>query len=385
MSEYRYPIKRIGIIGGGQLGRMMIYRGKKLGFHFTILDPDPHAPASVLADEHIVGSLYDRASLVRLVEHCDVVTYEIEHTDTEVLSSLADEGYTILPHPKLLEKIQDKLVQKTVLHAAHVPVPDFRAADASTVEELLKMRLPFVQKARKGGYDGRGVHVVETVEDFERMMKTDFYCEEFVDFEKELAVMVARSRTGETASYPVVEMSFDRAANICDKVVAPAGVGEEIATLAQSVAVGAVESLGGVGIFGVELFLTKDRRILVNEIAPRPHNSGHYTMEACVTCQFEQHLRAISGLPLGSTDLLSPAVMINLLGEPGWRGNSVLRGFDEALAVPGASIHLYGKSETRPFRKMGHITVIGTSVQIASEKAQRIRERLRATGEERIE
>jgi len=368
----------LGIIGGGQLGRMLIYRTRKLGFRFVVLDADPSAPARSLADDFIQGDLYDPKSLSRLLDASDIATYEIEHINIEPLLKAEQEGKKILPSPRLLRVIQDKLLQKDTFAKHNIPIPRFFSCDTPVDSRTLYQRaqelgfsFPLVQKSRKGGYDGRGVKILQSSED--PPMPVPSLLEEVVPFTKELAVMAARGMDGSFALYPVTEMTFYPDHNICDTVFAPAEIPEEVKEQAQRVARSAVEALEGVGVFGVELFLTPDNQVLVNEVAPRPHNSGHYTMEACITCQFEQHLRAITGLPLGAIDLLRPAVMVNLLGEPGYRGKPYIEGLTEALSIPGVSLHLYGKKEVRPFRKMGHCTVLGATLEEARRKAERIR------------
>ncbi len=373
-DEIQYPLMHIGIIGGGQLARMMITGTKLMGFDFTILEATDDAPASSLADHQIVGSLYDEAALTELVNRCDVTTYDIEHTDTVVLKSLEKEGHNIYPSPQLLEIIQDKLVQKQTLQNHHIPVPKFEKIDEPTPEIVQKFGLPLVQKARRGGYDGRGVQRIDNAADFGKIMPVPSMFEEVVDIEKELAVLVARSHSGEVRTYPVVEMVFDEAANILDYLVSPARISDEIAQKSCDIAIAAIEALDGVGIFAVELFLNKSGNILLNEIAPRPHNSGHFTIEACVTSQFQQHIRAICDLPLGSTEQHKPAVMINLLGDPGFSGTPLITGLRESLAIPGVFFHLYGKAETRPFRKMGHVTIIADTVEKALQNAFRVKE-----------
>ena len=369
-EHVRYPLARIGIVGGGQLGKMMTQKAKKMGFYVTILDPTPHSPAGQVADRQIVGDFYAESKLQELVETSDVTTYDIEHIDVQVLKRLYDEGHRIHPSPYVLEIIQDKLAQKDLLANKGLPVPQYLKVDSPACLE--RLGFPVVQKARKGGYDGRGVVVLKGKEDIAQAIRTESFIEVFIEYDKELAVMVARSLTGEMKCYPVVEMVFEAAANICDMVIAPARIEKEIEEQAKKVAVGAVEALNGVGILGVEMFLANGS-VLINEIAPRPHNSGHYTIEACVTCQFEQHIRAISGLPLGETTLLSPAVMVNLLGSEGYAGPPLLEGLREALSIPGLSFHFYGKRETRPFRKMGHVTILDENLDRAIEKAQRTR------------
>jgi len=383
MMEFSGYNLKIGIIGGGQLGKMMTQEAKKMGFYVTILDPTPNSPAGQLADEQLVGGFHDRNKIKELVERCDVTTYDIEDIDAVALKELVEAGHLIHPSPQILEVIQDKWKQKEVLARSGIPIARYRKVEegalAAAVEEF---GFPVVQKACRGGYDGRGVFVIRTRDDTGRALKVESFLEEFVDIEKELAVMVARSAAGEIKCHPVVEMAFDEAANICDMVVAPAEVAQKIQDESRQIAVAVVESLGGAGIFGIEMFLDKAGNVLVNEIAPRPHNSGHYTIEACVTSQFEQHIRAIMGLPLGSTELLTPAVMINILGGEGYEGPAIFQGIRETLQIPGAALHLYGKRITRPFRKMGHVTVVDKDVENALEKAQRIKTLLRVVSEE---
>lgn len=362
---------KIGIIGGGQLGKMMAQEAKKMGFTVVILDPTPGCPAASVSDAQIVADFYDEKKLEELVEKSDVATYDIEHIATEPLKRLQDKGYSILPSPYLLEVIQDKLAQKEILKKAGIPVARFTKIEQVNIDEFKKFGFPLVQKTRKGGYDGRGVAVIRSEEDMAKALYNDSYVEELVDIEKELAVMVARSTKGEIISYPVVEMTFDERANICDMVIAPARIEKDLEEKAMEIAKEVVKALDGVGVFGVEMFLDKKGKILVNEIAPRPHNSGHYTIEACATSQFEQHIRAICGLPLGSTKLLSPAVMVNLLGEEGYDGIPLVEGFEEALSIEGLYFHFYGKKITRPYRKMGHVTVIDDDVEKAIEKAKK--------------
>jgi len=359
---------------------MLIYCSCKLGFQYVVLDPDPFASAKPLANHFIQGSLYDPVSLRKLLEHSDLATYEIEHIDTKTLREAEDAGYQLYPSPRLLETIQDKLVQKEVLSKAGVPMPRFFRFDGTgkdpgnTLLSLTQsngISYPLVQKSRKGGYDGRGVKVLRSPAD--PLTDVPSIIEEYIPFQKELAVIVARDREGNTALYPVVEMVFNPDHNICDTVLAPARVPSDVTNEAYRVARLAVEALEGVGVFGVELFLTSEGKVLLNEVAPRPHNSGHYTIEACLTSQFEQHIRAITGLPLGATDLIRPAIMLNLLGESDALGVPFVEGFKEALSIPGVSIHLYGKREVRPFRKMGHVTILGTTTEEVLRKAEQIR------------
>ena len=383
-STFSYPIKRIGIIGGGQLGKMTALAAKQMGFYLTVLDATPQCPAAQIADQQIIGNLYDAEKLRELAKVSDVLTYEIEHIDTQTLQFLHDEGHTIYPSPQILAIIQDKLFQKQILIKNNIPVPNFEAIDELTPDKLAQIKLPIVQKARKGGYDGKGVVILKNKTDLKNALQTPSMLEEFIDFNKELAIILARAPTGEIVCYPVVEMIFDDRTNICDIVAAPALIENTIALEAQHIACRAIEALDGVGVFGVEMFLTQDGRILVNEIAPRPHNSGHYTIEACLTSQFEQLVRIISGLPLGSSDLLQSAIMFNLLGEEGYSGQPIIEGLSKALAIPGLSFHFYDKTTTHPFRKMGHITILDAQLDQALAKLQQIKNILKIKGKERI-
>ncbi len=374
-----WPRVTIGIIGGGQLGKMMTQKAKKLGFTVIVLDPSENSPAGQIADREIVGGLYDEGALRFLSEQCDVLTYDIEHIATDVLRNLEDEGRTIHPSPRLLEIIQDKLTQRLHFERHGIPQPRFERADVADAKTLKAFGYPLVQKIRKGGYDGRGVAILKSPDD--KPLEGESLLEELVAIEKELAVMVARGRDGDIRAYPAVEMEFDPRANILDLLLAPARIPQETADRVQTLAIDTAKALGGVGVFGVEMFLATDGRLLVNEVAPRPHNSGHYTFEATITSQFEQHIRAVVGLPLGSTEQMRPAVMLNLLGGGG-SGPVVAEGFAEALAIEGVAVHIYGKAESRPFRKMGHVTVLDADLERAREKALEVKNILRIRGDQ---
>lgn len=379
---FPYPVKRIGIIGGGQLGKMTAQAAKQMGFYVTVLDPTPHCPAAHLADAQIVGELYDATTLTSLAQVSEVLTYDVEHIDVQTLKKLAQAGHVISPSPELLEIIQDKFLQKQQLSKYGIPVPPFAAFEQVTPEHLAQFGFPVVQKARFGGYDGKGVVVLKNQADLEQILPGPSILEQFIPIEKELAIIIARTATGETACYPIVEMRFDDNANICQAVIAPAPIDNAIAEQARQVALQAIESLQGVGIFGVEMFLTATGQILVNEIAPRPHNSGHYTIEACITSQFEQLIRVISGLPLGMTTLLRPVVMFNLLGEKGYHGAPIIEGLADALAIPGLSFHFYDKKSTHPLRKMGHITILDDNLDNAMAKLRQAKTVLKIIGAE---
>jgi 5-(carboxyamino)imidazole ribonucleotide synthase len=382
MDAYPFPVARIGIIGGGQLGRMMVKAAKRLGCTCVVLDPTPGCPAGQVCGHQIVGDSHDPVRLRELVESSDVTTFDIEDIDAEILIELEREGRRIHPSPKMLAVIQDKLSQKRLLRDAGIPTSEFVEVEGDCAAAFAAFGYPLVQKARRGGYDGRGVAVLRSAQDFGLHLPVPSYVERFVEAEKEIAVLVARGIDGDTRCYPVVEMCFRPGENVLDMLLAPAAVSKDIAAAAEAVAVRTVQAMGAVGIFGVEMFLTRDGQILVNEVAPRTHNSGHYTIEACVTDQFEQHLRAVIGLPLGSTEQLSPAAMINLLGAPGHRGRPVIKGMAAALAIPGVCVHIYGKAATTPFRKMGHVTVLDRDIGEARRKAERVRELMEITGED---
>ncbi len=384
----RMPPAHVGILGAGQLGLMTILAGRPLGFTFTVLADAADDPATSVADHVVVGSRYSALDLATVTAACDVTTYEIEHIDAAALIALEAGGAAIRPSPRVLALIQDKLAQKEALSAAGVPVPRFDAAVLPPAGESA-MGYPCVQKLRRGGYDGRGVKVLRGAAD--ELLSGESYYEELVPLEQEIAVLVARSASGETVVYPPVSMQFDERANICSNVVMPAVLAAPVAERAREIALAAVEALepavvAGVarvpgdcldsaanGVFAVELFLAADGRLLVNEIAPRPHNSGHITIEACRTSQFEQHLRAIAGLPLGPVDLIQPAAMLNLLGAPDASGQPVMPGYDELLAIPGAHIHWYQKRTVHPFRKMGHLTVTAADAGAVTELVERTR------------
>ncbi len=381
-KTFNYSTMKVGIIGGGQLGKIMAQKAKKMGFHVTILDPTPNCPAAQVSDKQIIGGFHDAQKLAQLVSENDVTTFELEHVDTTILKKMFDDGNNIYPSPYLIELIQDKYKQKELLDKKGIPVPAYKKVDTKACLE--SFGFPVIQKARKGGYDGKGVVLLKNKDDLSKAIEADSFIEELIDIEKEIAVMVARNIEGEIVCYPVVEMLFDERVNICDIVIAPARISEEIRKEVEEIAIKSIEVLDGVGIFGVELFLTKDNRILLNEIAPRPHNSGHYTIESCLTSQFEQLIRAVTNLPLGSTKLISPSAMVNLLGEEGYKGEPVIEGIHEALEIPGLSFHFYGKKETSPFRKMGHITVLDESLDEALKKAQTAKQILKVKGSVKI-
>jgi 5-(carboxyamino)imidazole ribonucleotide synthase len=372
--------KRIGIVGGGQLGRMLTYAAHKLGFHVTVLDPTPNSPAAQLADEHIVKDFATPEGVYDIARNSDYLTFEIESANADALKKLVEEGKTINPSPDTLLIIKDKFQQKVFLEKNGIPVaPSVEVNDRADVERAGKeFGYPFLLKARFGAYDGRGNALIKDESEIEAgMLKLQnaianggLYVEKYVPFVKELAVVVARGVSGEILPYPPVETIHKN--NICHLVLAPAPIDQLQSNDAKNLAARIMTYLQGVGVFAIEMFVTSDGQVLVNEIAPRVHNSGHYTIEGHNTSQFEQHIRAITGMPLGDIEPKMPAsVMINILGERS--GPAEIKGLEEALAIPGTAVHIYGKLETRPERKMGHITIVDTDIESALEKAKRAR------------
>ena len=380
-SVYPYPTAHLGIIGGGQLARMMVVAAQRLGCHTTVLDARPQSPAGQLATHERVGGFHDPAALTDLVRRVTHTTFDLEDIDAQTLIELSAQGHIVLPDPGLLAVVQDKFVQKSRLRQAGIPTAEYVDAPAPDAAAFRHFGYPLVQKLRRGGYDGRGVVVMAGPQDAVRRLDAPSLIERFIPAQMEIAVMAARGADGRIAVYPVVEMVFDAERNVLDKLLAPARITASTRAAAQALAARAVTALGGVGVFGVEMFLTGDGALLVNEISPRTHNSGHYTLEACVTDQFEQHLRAVLGLPLGSTQLLQSAVMLNLLGEPGFGGAPVVEGLAEVLTLPGVAVHLYGKDATRAHRKMGHVTVLDDTVDGALAKAEQVRQTIRVIGD----
>lgn len=383
--------KTIGIIGGGQLGKMMIQEAKKMGFTIIILDPVLFCPAHTLVDEHIVAAFDDEKAIRRLAEKSDVITYEFEHIDAKTLKTLEAEGKTVYPTAKSLEIIQNKLEQKTVLHANSIAVPPFcGVAGIEGIKEAIeKFGLPMMLKSCTGGYDGKGNFVIENESQIQEAYTTlgggtlPLMAEKFFPFIMEISVLACRSTDGDIQVYPVAENIHHN--NILFETRVPANILPKTASRAMNTARCVMEVFEGVGMFCVEMFVDNHGEIVVNEVAPRPHNSGHYTIEACVTSQFEQHIRAVAGFPLGSPELLRPAVMRNLLGEEGSKGKAVVTGADKVLSISGASLHIYGKEQSQPKRKMGHITVIANSIAEAIQKAELAKNSIKITGDTRIE
>jgi len=364
---------KIGVLGGGQLGRMMQQEAVNLDLKLACLDPNPEAPCAKIVPEFVAGAFSDEETVYQFGKDKDVVTVEIEHVSTTALRRLQQEGVKVYPQPELLEIVQDKGLQKEFYREKGIPTAEYRLIESKAELESHKDFLPFAQKLRKGGYDGKGVQIIKTESDFDKAFDAPSVLEKFVDFEKELAVIAARNEKGETTGFPAVELEFNPEANLVELLFAPAEISEAIELEARKVAMRTIEAFGFVGILAVELFLTRDGKIMVNEVAPRPHNSGHHTIEANVTSQYAQHLRCILGLPLGDTELQIPAAMVNLLGEEGHSGPVKYEGLEKALEESGVYIHLYGKTDTKPFRKMGHATITAATSAEARNLAHKIK------------
>ncbi len=368
--------KCIGILGGGQLARMSAYQAYKMGFDIAILEKHKDSPAGQLTQSEFVGWVDDVLEMKKFSRRSDIITLENEFVDYKRLAFLEKRGKKVLPTSRTISLIQDKLIQKQTFNKNKIPVPSFVKVGEKDSYETIAARLghKFILKSRKMGYDGYGNAAVRNKKSFEEGIKklssrhAELMAEEFINFKSELAVMVVRTRR-EIKTYPVVE-TIQRD-HICHTVIAPARVEKRISKKAADIAVASVKAVKGYGIFGVELFLTKDGKVLVNEMAPRPHNSGHFTIEACVASQFENHIRSVLNLPLGSTKMVKPyAVMINLLGKRvGW---GVPDNYDTALRDPDVHLHIYGKEKSRIGRKMGHITILGDNLSAILKKARAI-------------
>lgn len=365
---------RIGVLGGGQLGRMMIQNAINLNLPICCLDPDPNAPCKHIATEFTVGSLNDFDTVYAFGQDKDVITIEIENVNVAALKKLQSEGKKVFPQPEVIELIQDKGLQKLFYKEHAIPSPDFFLVNNKSEIAQYAASFPFFQKMRKGGYDGKGVVKLKSPDQLEHAFDAPSVLESLVDFDKEISVIVARNESGAISCFPSVECAFNPEANLVEFLFSPANISKKIEAEAEAIAMRVATELNIVGILAVEMFVTKDGKVLVNEIAPRPHNSGHHSIEGNITSQFEQHIRAIINLPLGKTGIINPAVMINLLGEKGYEGAARYEGLEDALAQAGVYVHLYGKAITKPFRKMGHITVVDKELSLATEKAKALKE-----------
>jgi 5-(carboxyamino)imidazole ribonucleotide synthase len=368
---------KLGILGGGQLGRMLIQEAINLNISTAVLDPDANAPCRYLTEHFVVGDFRDEETVYAFGKNVNLLTIEIEHVNINALLRLESEGVLVYPQPQILAMVQDKGIQKEFFASHQIPTADFKLIhDREHLKEFVG-EFPAILKLRKGGYDGKGVMKVKTMDDLNDAFDAPCVLEQMIDFDCEIAVIVARNNAGEIVHYPPVDMEFNSDANLVEFLCSPARISEEIKEKAIAIARKVIENTGMTGILAVEMFVTKSGDVLVNEIAPRPHNSGHQTIEGNITSQYAQHLRAIMGLPLGDTSIIMPSVMINLLGEKGHIGEAHYDGIEEAMANGGVYVHLYGKKETKPMRKMGHVTVIAETLDSAISNAKKVQQQIK--------
>ncbi len=371
----------LGILGGGQLGKMLLYETRKWDIATKVMDPSKDAPCRLACNEFVQGDLMDFQAVVEFGKDVDVLTIEIENVNIEALEALEKKGVQVYPTPRELRLIQNKITQKLFYVDHGIPTAPFsRYAYTSEIRDSLNhggIELPFVWKSAQFGYDGQGVKIVRELSDLNSLPNVECLTESLIPFKTELAVIVARSRNGNLVNYPVVEMEFHPEANQVEYVLCPARISQEVARKAISTALKVSESLQHVGLLAVEMFQTQEDEVLVNEVAPRPHNSGHYSIEASFTNQFEQHLRCILGLPLGNTDSKVAGVMVNLVGAEGHEGEVLYENIEEILGLRGVTPHIYGKAVTRPFRKMGHVTIVNEDMEQARKIAGEVKQTIK--------
>ena len=368
-----YQDFKLGILGGGQLGRMLIQACTNFDLHSSVLDKDPNAPCSLLASSFKPGDITDFDTVYAFGKTVDMLTIEIENVNVEALKKLEQEGLKVYPQPAIIDIIKDKRRQKMFYREHGIPTADFVLVDNREAIKQHMDFLPAFNKLGTGGYDGGGVQRIRNEEDIDKGFDAPGLLETLVDFACEISVIAARNSKGEVSVFPAVECVFHPEHNLVDYLFAPSEVSAEIEEKAESIARQVIASFGLVGLLAVEMFVTRDGEVLVNEVAPRPHNSGHQTINANITSQYEQHLRAILGLPLGATDIILPSAMVNLLGEAGYTGPAKYEGLDDLLAIEGASIFLYGKKETRPQRKMGHVTIVDQNADELKRKVEEVK------------
>ena len=372
-----YGDLRLGILGGGQLGRMLIQEAINYNVSTIVLDPDKDAPCKNLCDKFTVGSLTDYETVYNFGKQANLITIEIEKVNVDALEQLEKEGVLVYPQSRVIRLIQDKGLQKQFFKENDIPTSSFQMIANRENLKQTNFNFPYIQKLRRDGYDGRGVYKVRSEADWKNAFDAPSLIEEWVDFDKELGIIVARNADGEVKTFPCVEMEFNPEVNLVEFLISPSIVEFEILQRAEKLAIKIAESLKIVGVLAVEMFLTKEGEILINEIAPRPHNSGHQTIEGNYTSQYGQHLRAIFNLPLGDTRSISNAVMVNLLGEKGSEGLADYEGLNDILKEDGVYVHLYGKKFTKPYRKMGHVTIIDDDREKAIEKARFVQKTMR--------
>ncbi len=372
--------QKLGIIGGGQLGKMLINTTSKWDIYTKVLDPDAQAPARNTCNEFVQGSLLDFDAVYEFGKDCDVITIEIEHVNIEALKKLEQEGKTVHPKPSSLEIIQDKGTQKHFFEKHNLPTSKFKLY--KNKEEILQdiengnLKIPFVQKTRKAGYDGRGVQVINAKEDIKNLFEQESLIEDKIQLKYEIAIICVKNIKEEIACFDPVLMDFHEEANMLDLLLYPAPIEQSIIDEAKKIAQKLITLFEISGLLAVEFLIDKEDNIYINEVAPRPHNSGHQTIESCISSQYEQHIRGIFNLPLGSTQLIIPSAMVNLLGAKNYNGDVFYDGIENCLSKEGVYIHIYGKKQTKPFRKMGHVTVTDKDIFQAKKTAKWVRENL---------
>ena len=374
---------KLGILGGGQLGKMLLSETRKWDIQTFVLDPSADAPCKIACNTFVQGDLMDFDTVYQFGKLVDILTFEIELVNVDALEKLEFEGVQVYPTPKTLRQIQNKGVQKSEYAKHQIPTADFKIFENlnSLKSNLLNLQFPFVWKCTEFGYDGYGVKIIRKSTDLDELPDTECIVEEIIPFKNELAVIVVRNLSGEIKTYPVVEMEFHPEANQVEYVICPARIDDKVAQKATAIALQVAAIFEPVGLLAVEMFQTHDDEILVNEVAPRPHNSGHFSIEASYTSQFENHLRAILNLPLGNTDSKVAGIMVNLVGEAGFSGNVVYENIHKILAIDGVTPHLYGKKQTRPFRKMGHVTIVNEDMKEARRIAELVKNTIRVIAE----
>ena len=372
---------KLGILGGGQLGKMLLSDTRKFDIQTYVLDPSDEAPCKIACNQFFKGDLMDFETVYNFGKLVDVLTFEIELVNLEALVKLEDEGLKVYPSPKTLKLIQNKGIQKDFYIQHTIPTANYKRFPnlKSVVFDILdsKLKLPFVWKCTEFGYDGNGVKVIREISDLDNLANVECIAEEMVPFKNELAVIVCRNPSGDIKTYPVVEMEFHPEANQVEYVICPARIDDAVAEKARAIALNVSEKFNHVGLLAVEMFQTEDDEILINEVAPRPHNSGHYSIEASYTSQFENHLRAILDLPLGNTDSKVAGIMVNLVGEEGFSGDVIYENIEKILGWDGVTPHIYGKKQTRPFRKMGHVTIVNEDINEARRIAEDVKNTIR--------
>jgi 5-(carboxyamino)imidazole ribonucleotide synthase len=370
---------KLGILGGGQLGKMLLSETRKWDIQTFVLDPSADAPSKIACNTFVQGDLMDFDTVYQFGKLVDILTFEIELVNVDALEKLEFEGVQVYPTTKTLRQIQNKGVQKKIYQTNHIPTADFKIFENLNrlKSEIVNLQFPFVWKCTEFGYDGYGVKIIRAASDLNELPNTECIAEEIIPFKNELAVIVVRNLSGEIKTYPVVEMEFHPEANQVEYVICPARIDDRVAKKAMAIALKVAAIFQPVGLLAVEMFQTHDDEILVNEVAPRPHNSGHYSIEASYTSQFENHLRAILNLPLGNTNSKVAGIMVNLVGEGGFSGNVVYENINEILAIDGVTPHLYGKKQTRPFRKMGHVTIVNEDMKEARKIAELVKNTIR--------